>query len=195
MQTRAILIILFGLLLAGCSTTTEESRARDRTAAKIVADYRQRQEDRINRFDSDYQRYFEEQMKRLDALGQDDLTQRMELQAMEISDKLLLNWEEKTLPGQFRDAIFSEMQKDFSLIEDIESNLASARQKYASGYSEISMETKKLIAAQNGLEDLAIKSETQRDLAVFLKAVYAAYRDAQKERERQASEDTSQKTQ
>src|ERR1044071_1332176 len=99
---------LFGasivFLAIGC-TTTNQSRLRDESAAKLVGDYRTRQEKRIQEATQEYQKTFETQMKVLDSLGHAEFDQILDGDALTLSDQLILEWPELTLPSEMQKAL------------------------------------------------------------------------------------------
>jgi hypothetical protein len=120
-------------------------------------------------------------MKRLDALGKREFNQQMRVRSGRLSEQLAQDWKKNTLPGLFADACQNELQNEYEEMAAIEKNLADARQAYASSFAAIALDVKRLEAMETSLRDLAITPNTRREMADFFQHVYAAYRKAQED--------------
>jgi len=179
MRLYLIFIGIVAVACGGCTTTTA-SRNQDAATAQLIAEYEAKQQARINQLNEDYQQVYTLEMDQLVALGKKQFDQQLQLQATHLSEQILKDWKNQTLPGILADSSYSALQDDYQKLNTIEANLQTARQTYNDSFSSIAMDMKKLDVIKSSLQNLAITPDTRKELEDFFSALYSAYQKSQK---------------
>jgi len=168
---------------AGC-TTTKPARDRAASVAASVAAYRQQQQDRVDRLNRQYRAAFSTLMDELARLYNDQATQAQSLDEQQLTDQMLMKWEEATLPRAFQDGFFGEVERQRARLAAARAAVDAARDAYADAYKEVTLDMAKLKNVEAGLDALAVPEDRLRVTADFIQTVARIYQQLRTEAEK-----------
>ncbi len=163
------------VLACGACTTTKDSRQSAQQLQALVKQYRLAQEQQIDQINKQYQETFQKLIREEQKIENLTTLQQFDLDALQISDQLIWNWEQATQPRQFRDVFAASLQQQLARMADAESVIATARQNYANAYQNITVNLSRLKEVEAGLQTLATSPSNTKETLDLLKKLYAAY--------------------
>jgi hypothetical protein len=181
MKSRFFFLFLVTAIAAGC-TTTKTSRIEAARLSAKVQNYKSMQQQRIQSLNQGYQKTYNQLMKELEDVYNFQVDQTLDLVAMQVSERILSQWENETLPSQFRGTFAQTMEDNLKQIASVDVALQQARSTYAASYQDAVLQLKKLDDAKSDLDALAATPSQTKEMTALLQALYTAYQTTQKER-------------
>jgi len=166
--------LVFLLLCSSCTTT--KTSIRDAAAlAKMLKKYRTQQEDHLEHIGKEYQQAYDRLIKENDELIMTGALTRMDLDALRLSDKMVADWKQSTLPSKFRDNFETDMHLQVDRMAQAEQATQKARENYAAAYHEIVLKMAEIKSVEVAMQRLSTSRSKTAELEDLIKKLYAAY--------------------
>lgn len=184
----AVLLAAIAGTAGGC--VKDEILERARTLSDEIGVYRQKQADRVERLNKEYQATFSDNLAELTRLSDVELTQARDVDAQLLADQIT-EADKATYFGALRGRLSSGVAGQRKSIDAADQAIAAARDKYLASYKEAKLQLNKLTQLQSELAVLAQREDAMRVAGRVIQKVVENYRQIREEQKAEQEGDSS----